>query len=58
MNDSQNYEKKDKALVDNLKHHRSDLCEACQKGCCELSAPSRSRQNPDYDNYSSGRYKK
>ena len=37
QNDSNNYEKKEKALVNNLKNHRSDLCEACQKGRCYLN---------------------
>ena len=58
-------EKKEKALVDNLKNHRSDLCEACQKGSCSLnrsnnyttseySAPnttSYEREDYNYDDY-------
>lgn len=48
QNDFDNYKRKDKALVDNLKNHRSDLCEACKKGRCTVN------RKEDYT-FSSGR---
>ena len=52
VNDNTNY-RKDKALVDTKKPHRSDLCQACQKGRCDQAGTYQSRttyrsQDQDY----------
>lgn len=56
MNDNKKYQKKDKVLVDNYKHHRSDLCEACQKGRCDqmnINKPIRhNSHHEEYEDYS------